>query len=91
MSPHSFASPAFLPHHPLFSASLPASDGLETGQTLQIQEPTDHERFLPDIFKHSPEESPESVLFFGFSPELFDLFPGSLAQCIGVLVSVVDI
>src|SRR3989338_2884902 len=82
VSPYSFASPAFLSNHPLFSTSLTVSDNLESSQTLQIQEPSDHERLLPDVLKHSPEESPESMFFFGFSPQLLNLFPGSLAQLV---------
>jgi len=82
VSPYSFTAPAFLSDRPLFSASLTVSDDLEGRKALQIEEPADHERFLPDVSKHSPEESPESVLFFGFSPELLDLFPGSLAQLV---------
>jgi len=80
--PYSSSSPYFLSDRLHFPASLSVPGALNSRQTLQIEEPSDHERLLPDVLKHPSEESPESMLFFGFSPQLFDLFPRSLTQLV---------
>ena len=82
MSPHSAESFAFLPNHWVNFLASSRIEGLEARQALQIEKPTHHEGLLRHIDQGSPEESPESMFFFGFSPELFDLFPGSLTQVV---------
>src|SRR3989338_5038234 len=61
------------------SAGSSHSDGC---QPLQIEQPADHQGFLPNVFQRPPEESAESMLFFGLAPEFLDLLPGSLTPLV---------
>src|SRR5438105_667772 len=53
---------------------------LKCGQSLQIEQPAHHHCFLSDIVRCSPREPAESVIVFGFTPQLFYFLPGPLAD-----------
>jgi len=53
---------------------------LQRGQALQIEQPAHHQGFLSDIVRRPSQESAESVVVFGFAPQLFDSLPGPLAD-----------
>ncbi|MFA5430135.1 MAG: hypothetical protein WC329_03135 [Candidatus Omnitrophota bacterium] len=81
-SKESYASLPEEPKNPSVPPLLCRTIGLKRCQSLQIEQPAYQERFLPDIAQRSPEESAESMFFFRFTPEFFNLFTGSLAYLI---------
>src|SRR3989338_2671428 len=82
MTQNCFSIFRFYPNGSFFTRILGHTCWDNSRKTFQIEQPADHESFLPNILKSPSKESPETMFFFGFSPKFLDLFSGSLAPLI---------